>query len=88
MHTTVNVNGRDFFCSQALDNGTLFEPHILMTFHFDWHCSGVTDNSLFKVMYDGGEISRDCMEPVLCGFLCAVKKCGSKGKTFQLVLVF
>jgi hypothetical protein len=80
--------GGIFFRSQALDNGTLFEPHVLAIFHFDWHCSGVRDNSGFKVMYDGGEISRDCMEPVLSGLLYAVKKYGSRGKTFQPILVF
>jgi hypothetical protein len=62
---------------------TLFELHILTTFHFDWHCSGVTDNSGFKVMYDGGKISCDCMEPFLSGFLYAIKNCGSRGKFFS-----
>ena len=29
------------FCSQQLDSGTLFEPHILIAFHFDWHWTRV-----------------------------------------------
>jgi len=32
--TTTNVN----FChSQAVSNGTMFEPHVFTAFHFDWH---------------------------------------------------
>jgi hypothetical protein len=45
LHTTVNVDGRDVFHNQALGNSTLFEPHVLTTFHFDWHCTGVMNNS-------------------------------------------
>jgi hypothetical protein len=83
-----DVDRRNFFRRQALDNDTLFETHILKTFHFDWHCSGIMDNSGFKVVCDGGEISHDCIEPVLSGFLYGIKICGSRGKTFQPVLVF
>jgi hypothetical protein len=84
----VNIDGRNFFHNQAVDNGTLFELHILTAFHFDWHCSGVMNNSGFKVMYDGGEISHDCMEPVLSGFLYTNKKYDSRGKTFHPIVVF
>jgi hypothetical protein len=38
-------------------------------------------------MYDGGEISRDCIEPILSGFLYANRKYDSGGKTFQPVLI-
>jgi hypothetical protein len=49
----------------AFNNGTLFEPHFLTAFHFDWHWTGVTDSYGFKVTYGGWEIPRDCVEPVL-----------------------
>ena len=34
LHTAVNVDGRNFFHSQELDNGT-FELHVLTAFRFD-----------------------------------------------------
>jgi hypothetical protein len=37
LHAALNVNGKNFFPIEELDNGTLFEPNILTTFHFDWH---------------------------------------------------
>jgi len=46
------------------------------------------DNSRFKVMYGGWEISCDCMEPVLSGFLYSNEKYGRRGKTSQPILVF
>jgi hypothetical protein len=33
LHSGMNVNGRNFFCSQELNNGMLFEPLFLMAFH-------------------------------------------------------
>jgi len=55
----MNVDGRNLFPSQELNNGTS-EPHGL-----DWHWTGVMVSCGFKVMYAGGEISHDGMEPVL-----------------------
>jgi hypothetical protein len=37
LHTVMNVNGRNFFHSQELNNCTLFELHVLTAFHFDQH---------------------------------------------------
>jgi hypothetical protein len=31
----MNVDGRNFSWNQELDNGLLFEPHILTTFRFN-----------------------------------------------------
>jgi len=74
LHVAMNVNGRNFFPSGEMDNGTLFEPNILTAFHFDWHWIGVVDSCGFKVMYGGCEISCDCVELVLSIFLYSIKK--------------
>jgi len=37
LNIAMNVDGRKFFLSQELNNVTLFEPHLLTPFHFDWH---------------------------------------------------
>jgi hypothetical protein len=41
----------------------------------------------FKVMFGGGEISRDCVEPVLFTFHYLDEKYGRGDKTFQPTLV-
>jgi len=35
----MNGDGRILFHTQELSNSTLFEPHVLTAFHFDWHWS-------------------------------------------------
>jgi len=87
LHATMNVSGRNFFPSEELDNGTLFEPNILTAFHFDWHWIEVTDNCGLKVMYGGGEIPCGCVELVLYSFLYAIKKYDRGGKIFSLAPV-
>jgi hypothetical protein len=83
----MGVHGRNSFHSQELDNGMLFELRILTAFHFDWHWTGVLDSCVFKVMYDRGEISRDCVEPFLSSFRYSNKSM-TGGQTFLPVLVF
>ena len=56
MHMAMNVDGRNFFRSQELNYGMLFELHVLTAFHFDWHWTRVTDSCGFKVTYGAGEI--------------------------------
>ena len=46
-HIAINVEGRNFSCSQELDNGT-FEPHVFTAFHFDWHWTRVMDSYGFR----------------------------------------
>ena len=62
------------FYSQKLNNSTLFELHVLIAYHFDWHWSRVMDSCGFKVTYGGGKIPHDCMEPVLSSFHYSNKK--------------
>jgi len=52
----MNVDRRNFLRSQELDKDTLFEPHVLTAFHFDWRWSGVMDSCGLKVTQrpDGG----------------------------------
>jgi len=52
----------------TVDNGMLFETHILTAFYFNWHWTGVMDRCGFKAICVGGEISHDCVELVLCSF--------------------
>ena len=87
LHIAMNVDGRNIFCSQELNNSMLFEPHILTTIYFDWHWTGVTDCCGFKVMYGGEEMSHDCMEPVVSSFHYSNKKYDIGGKTFHPILV-
>ena len=86
-HTAMNVK----FChSQAVSNGTMFEPHVphvFTAFHFDWHWTGVMDSCGFKVTCDGGEISRECMETVLSTFHYGNNKYDRGGGTFKPYLV-
>ena len=56
-HTAVNVNAKNFFHSQELNKGMLFELHVLTAFHFDWHGTGFMDSCVFKGTYVGGEIT-------------------------------
>jgi len=37
LHTAMNVEGRNFLYNKELGNSTVFEPHNLTAFHFDWH---------------------------------------------------
>ena len=74
---------RNFFLNQEFNNGTLFEPHVLTVFHFDWHWIGVTDSYGFKVTYGGGEIPRDCVEPVLSCFHFSSKKYDKRRQYFS-----
>jgi len=75
----MNVDGRDFFASQELNNGTS-EPHVL-----DWHWTGVTVSYGFKVMYAGREISHDSKGPVLL-FLITLIKIWQEANLFSLYL--
>jgi len=86
-HTAVNVNGKNFFCSQELNNSTFFEPHILTALYFDWHRTGLLESYWFKVMYGGWEITRDCVEQILSSFHYSNKKYDRGDKTFQPFLV-
>jgi hypothetical protein len=88
LHTAMNVNGKNFFCSQGLNNSTFFEPHNLTAFHFDWHETGLLESYGFKVTYSGWEISRDCVEQVLSSFHYSNKKYDRGGKIFQPILLF
>jgi hypothetical protein len=88
LHTVINVNGKNFFCNQGLNNGTFFEPHILTAFHFDWHRTGLLESYGFIVTCGGWEISRDCVEQVVSSFHYCNKKYDRGGKTFQPVLIF
>jgi hypothetical protein len=87
LHTAMNVDGSNFFCSQELYNGTLFEPHILTAIHFDWHWTRVMDSCGFKITYGGMEIPCDCMKLVVSSFHYSNKKYDVGGKTFQPILV-
>jgi len=49
LHMAMNVDGRNFFHSQELGNSTVFEPHNLTAFHFDWHWTRVMDSCGFKI---------------------------------------
>jgi len=84
----MNVNRKNFFCSQGLNNSTFFEPHILTALHFDWHRTGLLESYWFKVTYGGWEITCDCVEQILSSFHYSNKKYGRGGKTFQPVLIF
>jgi len=88
LHTAMNVNRKNFFCSQGLNNSTFFEPHILTALHFDWHRTGLLESYWFKVTYGGWEITCDCVEQILSSFHYSNKKYGRGGKTFQPVLIF
>lgn len=75
--------GKNFSHCQELNRGTLFESHILTEFHFDWHRTGVMDSCGFKVMYGGGETSRNCREPELSSFHYYNEKYDTEGKIFS-----
>jgi hypothetical protein len=75
--------GKNFFHSQELNHGTLFELHIPTAVHFDWHRTGVMESCGFKVTYGGGETSRDCGEPVLSSFHYSNKKYDTEDKNFS-----
>jgi uncharacterized protein with PQ loop repeat len=49
LHMTIYVDGRNFLHSQKLSNSTVFEPHNLTAFHFDWHWTKVLDSCGFKI---------------------------------------
>jgi hypothetical protein len=63
LHMAMNVSGRNFVCSQELENN-MFAPHILTTFRSDWHCTKVMDSCGFKVTCGGERMSCDCVELV------------------------
>ena len=80
--------GGIFFHSQELNNGMLFELHILTALHFNWHWTGIVNSFGFKVTFGVGEISRDCMGPVLSGFRYSNKKYDTGGHTSQPILIY
>ena len=82
LHTSLNIDWKNIFHSQELNNGMLCELQILTAFHCDWHWTGVTDNCWFKVAYGGGEISCDCVKPFLSSFHYCNKKYDRGGKIF------
>ena len=83
LHMAMNVDGRNFVCSQELKNATLFEPHFVITFHFYWHWTGVMDSCGFKVTCVGGEMSCDCVELVLSSFITLINNVTQEAKFFS-----
>jgi hypothetical protein len=45
----MKVDGSNFFHGQELNDGTLFELHILIAYDFDWRRTGVVVSCGFKV---------------------------------------
>ena len=78
---------KNFFRSQELNHGTLFEMHIFTVFHFNGHRTDVMESCGFKVTYGGGETSHDCREPVLSSFHYSNKNLTQKANPFQPVLL-
>jgi hypothetical protein len=75
-----NVNGTNFFGKHELS--TLFAPHVFAVYHFDRHWTRVKDSCGLKLALRGGEISRDCLEHVLCTFHKSNKEYQRGDKTF------
>ena len=80
----------EFFRSQELDSGTLFELHFLIAFHFDWHWTRVMVAVVARLrMVQERYHSCDCVELIVFSFHYSNKKYEGGGKTFQpVVFVF
>ena len=79
----MNDDKKNFFKSQELNHGTMFEPHILTVFHFDLRQTGVMDSCGLQVMYGDGETWRNCAEPMFSSFSYTNKKYDREGKNFS-----